>query len=305
MGLAAEQDTYLLDEFRPLLHGDDDVVHANIVQVYPGSNRPDDPPLHFLLLENCNPEYMSSAKLAASESMESLVSPNADDLVRLYFKNVHPVLPVISKARFLSAYLSDKRRIPASLRGAVYALACPFWDRTLSSDQPCRFSQWKLVDFAHDALRREHENLNLFTLQACLLLHHLEAPQSDSVETSSIWTLTAQATACAQMLGLHCDPGRWSLEPWEKRLRKKLWWATFWADCWSSVCHGTPPHLGRETFNTLPPDMDDALADEKVPSEASHLVEIENPATRALIAARFLETVKLAMILRDVLDCGL
>ena len=305
MGLAGEQDSYLLDAFRPLLRGDDNEIHANVVQVYPGSNRPDDPPVHFLLLQNENPYFTRHAKLAASESIESLVSSNADDLVRLYFKNVHPVYPIVSKRRFLAAYTSDKLCIPASLRGAVYALACPFWERTFGPNDPSPFPQWKLVDHAHEALRREHENLNLFSLQACLLLHHLQAPELDSVETSSMWTLTAQTTACAQMLGLHCDPGRWSLGPWEKSLRKRLWWATYWADCWSSVCHGNPPHISRESFNTLPPDMDDALADEEVPDEASHLLGEDNAAARAVVAARFLEMIKIATILRDVLDCGL
>lgn len=71
------------------------------------------------------------------------------------------------------------------------------------------------------------------------------------------------------MLGLHYDPGKWNLAPWEKRLRKKMWGAVYWADCWSSVCLGNPPHISNASFSTLPPDLDDALADERIPDNAA------------------------------------
>ncbi|KAH6609810.1 hypothetical protein Trco_003156 [Trichoderma cornu-damae] len=305
MGPSAEQDTYLLDAFRCLIISENDEIDANIIQVYPGGPSADDRPVHFLLLENENPDFTNEAKQTASDGTERLVWPYGEQLVRLYFKHVHPIYPVVTKTRFLRQYKSNRIKIPASLRGAIYGMACVFWDRDPTIKQARPFQQHQCIDHAHEALRREHENPTLFSLQACLLLHHITPPDVDSVETPSMWTLTAQATACAQTIGLHQDPTRWSIEPWEKRVRKKLWWAVYASDCWSAICHGNPPHISPTSFSTAPPDMDDIRADETVPDDLRYLVEPEDAVFQASVGARFLQFINLTMVLRDVLDCSL
>ncbi|KAM0483754.1 hypothetical protein ACHAPX_002250 [Trichoderma viride] len=300
MGPSGEQDMYLLDAFRCLIINENDELDANIIQVYPGGPTADDRPVHFLLLENENPDFTNEAKQAASDETETLAWPYGDHLVRLYFKHVHPIYPVVTKSRFLRQYKTNKMKIPSSLRGAVYAMASVFWD----VKEPCPFEQHQCIDHAHEALRREHENPNLFSLQAGLLLHHITPPDVDSVETPSMWTMTAQTTACAQTIGLHQDPARWSIEPWEKRVRKKLWWAVYASDCWSAICHGNPPHISHASFSTAPPDMDDIRADETVPEDLQHMVDPEDAVFQVSVGARFLQYINLTMILRDVLDCS-
>ncbi|PTB50692.1 hypothetical protein M431DRAFT_94416 [Trichoderma harzianum CBS 226.95] len=304
MGPSAEQDTYLLDAFRCLIISENDEIDANIIQVYPGGPSADDRPVHFLLLENENPDFTNEAKQSASDGTERLVWPYGERLIRLYFKHVHPIYPVVTKGRFLAQYKSNRMKIPASLRGAIYGLACVFWDRDPTIKEACPFQQHQCIDHAHEALRREHENPTLFSLQAGLLLHHITPPDVDSVETPSMWTMTAQTTACAQTIGLHQDPTRWSIEDWEKRVRKKLWWAVYAADCWSAICHGNPPHISPTTFSTLPPDMDDIRADETVPEDLRYLVEPEDAVFQASVGARFLQFINLTIVLRDVLDCA-
>lgn len=305
MGLSAEQDTYLLDAFRCLILSENDEIDANIIQVYPGGPQPDDRPVHFLLLENENPDFTNKAKETASDGTEILVWPYGENLIRLYFKHVHPIYPIVTKVRFLRQYATAKMAIPASLRGAIYAMACTFWNKDPTLKGPCPFEQHQLVDHAHEALRREHENPNLFSLQAGLLLHHITPPDVDSVETPSMWTMTAQTTACAQTIGLHQDPTRWSIEPWEKRLRKKLWWAVFASDCWSAICHGNPPHIHTSSYTTSPPDMDDIRADEDVPENLQYLVEPPNACFQAAVGARFLEMIRITRVLKEILDCSL
>ncbi|KAL7936487.1 permease for cytosine/purines, uracil, thiamine, allantoin domain-containing protein [Trichoderma chlorosporum] len=304
MGPSAEQDTYLLDAFRCLIISENDEIDANIIQVYPGGPSADDRPVHFLLLENENPDFTNEAKQTASDGTERLVWPYGERLVRLYFKHVHPIYPVVTKARFLRQYKSNRMKIPASLRGAIYGMACVFWDRDPTIKDACPFQQHQCIDHAHEALRREHENPNLFSLQAGLLLHHITPPDVDSVETPSMWTMTAQTTACAQTIGLHQDPTRWSIELWEKRVRKKLWWAVFAADCWSAICHGNPPHISPTSFSTIPPDMDDIRADETVPDDLRYLVEPDDAVFQAAVGARFLQFINLTIVLREVLDCA-
>lgn len=304
MGPAAEQDTYLLDDFRCVVLSERYNVDANIIQVYSGSDHPADHPVHFLLLQNGNPEYTMKTKKDASDAIESKVWPHGGDLIRLFFKHVHPMYPVVSKGRFLRRYKEAKEEIPASLRGAVYALASVFWDRDPSLQQPCPFQQHELIGKAHIALRWELENPNLFNLQACLLLLHAMPPVIDSAETPNTWIQTAEAVACAQMIGLHLDPTRWNIEPWEKKLRKKVWWGVYAADCWSAICHGNPPHIGLDTFDTLPPDMDDVRFDEDLPVDLQQMVEPNDANFHVSTGAGFLEIIKIARTTREIQHCS-
>ncbi|CAH0003618.1 unnamed protein product [Clonostachys byssicola] len=304
MGSAAEQDPHFLSAFRSLLLSEQDEIDANIIQVHDGGQGVGRHPVHFLLLLNGFPDHTNNAVKAASDTIETKVWPHGPALVRLYFKHIHPVYPIVSKVRFLRRYADNRLELPASLRGAVYALACVFWNQDPQLTDPCPFQQYELVAEAHSALRRELEAPNLFKLQACLLLLHITPPDIDSVETPTTWFMASQATACAQMIGLHQDPGPWNIAPWEKKLRKRLWWAVFATDCWSAVCHGNPPHIGPSTFDTTPLTVDDLRFDEDVPEDLHYLVNPEDRQFRVANSVRCLEAVNLAQNLRTILDCS-
>ncbi|KAL6357282.1 hypothetical protein LRP88_07440 [Fusarium phalaenopsidis] len=304
MGLAAEQDPYFLDAFRSLLLSEREGIDASFVQVYPGGQDPDDHPIHFLLLQDEFPAHKNQAKQAASDAIETFVWPHGPALVRLYFRHVHSAFPVISKGRFLRQYLTAKLDIPSSLRGAVYALACVFWRKDPSLEGSCPFQQHDLINHAQESLRRELESPNLWRLQASLLLMHMVPPDIDSVETPYTWIMASQATAAAQMIGLHQDPAKWSIAPWEKKLRRKLWWATYFTDCWSAVCHGNPPHIAADTFTTPPPDLEDLRSDEDLPLDLHHMVDPCNTSFRVPDGVRFLEMINIARDTRVILDCS-
>jgi hypothetical protein len=51
---------------------------------------------------------------------------------------------------------------------------------------------------------------------------------------------------------------------WEKRLRRKLWWATYAADIWTSIGHGNTPHIAPGSYDTSDLDMGDLATDEDV-----------------------------------------
>lgn len=306
LGPTSEQDMFLLDAFNcGILSEHRHYLDAKIVQVQPGGALPDNRPVHFLSLEIDHPEHVNRARQAASDAIEAKVWPYGENLVRLFFRHVHPVLPVVSKGRFLGRYQADKKRVPACLRGALYALASVFWRQDAAvRGTPCPWQQHELVAHAHAALRREIENPNLFVVQACLLLIHVTPPAIDIMEAPTTWTMAAQATACAQMIGLHQDPAQWNIDALEKRLRRRLWWATFVTDCWSSICHGSPPHIYASSFTTGPLSMDDVRADEDVPDHLRHLVEPPDAVFGVSAGARFMETVTIARHLRTVLDCS-
>lgn len=306
MGLSAEQDTHLLASFPSFIMNEMNGVGGEIVQVYAGNAAAGKPPIHFCILEDSFMPWDNRIRDAASDSIETKVAPYGPDLVRLYFKHVHPVYCVVSKVRFLRAYNNEKLSIPASLRGAVYGLAAVFWSQDPNlSGITCPFEQYELFHAAQASLERELDAPNLWKLQACLLMMHEESASNHTFQTPRTWTLSSQAVACAQMAGLHRDCSDWRIAPWEKSLRKKLWWATYITDAWSSVSHGNPPHIYPGSYTTSPPEMDDLKFDEDVPDDLRHMVEPENANFDVSTAARFLETVSLTQILHSLLDTAL
>ncbi|KAL7908462.1 hypothetical protein GGI35DRAFT_454221 [Trichoderma velutinum] len=308
LGRSSEQDGFLLDAFKYGILRDNFSLSANIAQVQSysaSSSKTGQSPIHFLLLRIEHPDHVKRDKQQVSDAIEGKVWPFGDNLIRLFFRHVHPAFPIVSKVRFLSRYHADKKSIPACLRGAIYALASVFWNRDHTlKDTSMPFVQHELTDYVHQVLRREMENPNLFILQACLLLQHVTPPAMDTLEAPTTWTLSAQATACAQMIGLHVEPGEWNINATERHLRRKLWWATFYADCWSAMCHGNPSHISSASYTTTPLTMDDMRWDEDVPDDVQYLVETEDRKFQISTGARFLEMVDVARSLRTVLDCS-
>ncbi|KAL2010952.1 hypothetical protein VTN00DRAFT_3670 [Thermoascus crustaceus] len=183
LGPSSDQDANLLSSFRSNILNETSYVDVNIRQVFAGSSESNSPPIHFNIVHDLFPDRDNRAKEIASDTIEAHVGPHGDSLVRLYFHFVHPAFPVLSKARFLEAYCQDRLSIPASLRGVIYGLACPFWaqDETLRLLSP--ISQAEFFEQAHAALNRELDSPKLSTLQACLLVLHETPPPTGTTES--------------------------------------------------------------------------------------------------------------------------
>lgn len=96
----------------------------------------------------------------------------------------------------------------------------------------------RLANVVKMALIEEAECADLVTVTA--FLHYLHLPTShpsDTVShynvagcnvkvTNSRWNMTTLLLNCAYQLGLHLDPGRWTIPDSEKRMRRLLWWMT-------------------------------------------------------------------------------
>nr|KAK5445832.1 hypothetical protein LTR18_003751 [Exophiala xenobiotica] len=303
LGLCSEQDTNLLASFRSVIMNENSRVAGDIMQVNPGSPVAGTPPVHFFILRDWFMPYDNCIKDESSRLIEAKVGLYGPSLVRLYFKHVHPVYCVVSKVRFLRAYKEDKLSIPASLRGAIYAMGSAYWNEDPNLRTIHRpFEQYELFQAAQASLERELEAPNLWRAQACLLMLHEKAASNTTFETPRLWTLSARAVSCAQMVGLHRDPSDWSIAPWEKSLRKRLWWATYMTDMWTSVSHGNPPHIYRASYTTSELTMDDLRFDEDVPEDLADMVDDTSATFDASTAARFLELVRLTQILHTLLE---
>jgi hypothetical protein len=305
IGLSGEQDTDLLASFRSSTLNETDRVDINVIQVFEGDTAKAMPAVHFSLIHDEFPIYDERAKQRASDAIESMVEGYRDALVRLYFRFVHPVFPILSKGRFLRMFTEDRLKISPGLRGSIYGLAQPYWayDTSLPSTSP--FTQVELFEQVNASLQRELDAPNLSNLQACLLVLHEQPAPNGTTETPRMWTLTGQAVACAQMIGLHRDPSLWNLAAWEKSLRKKLWWATYMADKWSSIAHGNPPHIHSSTFDTTEVDFGDLASDEDVDPLYHRLLHQDDHVYNITTGARFIEHVKLTRIMNELLETSL
>ena len=77
-------------------------------------------------------------------------------------------------------------------------------------------------------------------------------------------------------------------------------------DTWSSICHGNPPHIPADSFDTSNLSIEDLDSDENVLGlPGCHLLDEGDRILESRNAARFLENVKLTKILASVLKDAL
>ncbi|KAF1997441.1 hypothetical protein P154DRAFT_280653 [Amniculicola lignicola CBS 123094] len=167
--------------------------------------------------------------------VEQVVHPHGPALLDLYFRVVHPSFPIIQKHLFVERYRNGDRTFSPALMAGMYILALNWWsfDHKLASyPKP---DAARLEALANKSLSLAMERPKLSTVQAGLLL--LQRPEADS------WSLTTQLVAIGQELGLHLDCSGWSIPQWERGLRKRIAWALYMQDKWSSLIHGRPSHI--------------------------------------------------------------
>jgi hypothetical protein len=222
------------------------------------------------------------------EAVESLVAPHGGKLIDLYFSVVHPAFPVLQKYVFIEKYERDFREIPAPLLAAVYIMAINWWHHCeeLSHLPPPDVKE--LEGLAQTSLSDAMCRPKLSTVEAALVL--AQRPGGEQ------WAATAQIVAVSQELGLHLDCSNWMIPPWEKGLRRRLAWALYMQDKWSSLIHGRPSHLFAAnwavrslTVHDFPDvDWDEDNVEEKEDVEEGRLV--------------FMRFLKLTEILSEILD---
>uniref|UniRef100_A0A0D2XKV4 Zn(2)-C6 fungal-type domain-containing protein n=1 Tax=Fusarium oxysporum (strain Fo5176) TaxID=660025 RepID=A0A0D2XKV4_FUSOF len=92
-------------------------------------------------------------------------------------------------------------------------------------------------------------------------------------ESRLCWSLTGLAIHLARGMGLHRDGSQLALRPFEKELRRRLWWALLLLDIRSAEELGTDLIVGKSTFDTQMPsnlndkDISPDLVDSPAPRE--------------------------------------
>lgn len=225
------------------------------------------------------------------DNIERIVAPHGEALVKLYFRIVHPSFPILHKKVYLEKYSRTHREFSPPLLAAVYILALNWWSYSSELSRSIKPDVALLEDIAYRTLQDVSQRAKLSTVQAGLLL--LQRPGSNQA-----WQLTSQLVAIGQDLGLHLDCTNWRIPSWERGLRKRLAWALFMQDTWSSLIYGRPPHISETNWAVQPvsgTDFPESAADE---DEEDGSTEVEKG--RTLFSAMITLTKMLAEVLEDL-----
>ena len=255
--------------------GDSQFLHANAHD-------------RFLLLPDEATDHYDD-ELADIDAIEAIVAPHGQALIHLYFRIVHPSFPILHKKVFLEKYNRTHQEFSPPLLAAVYILALQYWSY-----------ENELLPF------KKPEIENLVTLAMRSLAYVVHRPKLSTVEAgllllqwrtgSSSWALTAQMVAVGQELGLHKDCSSWNIPIWEIGLRKRLAWALFMQDKWSSFMHGRPSHISEDDWAVQTLTEKDFPENSRDDDEREGSTEVEKG--RSI----FCRMVSLTQILADVLQ---
>ncbi|KAI1336688.1 fungal-specific transcription factor domain-containing protein [Xylariaceae sp. FL0016] len=194
------------------------------------------------MMMNANPSH---SKL---QIIERLLEPWTEDLLNVYFQRVNQCLPLIDRQWFDNQHSRSKDSISPALLSCLYAHSLVYWryDSRLAGERPPdnRFV-WNL---ANEALFSEiHLSPGLTTITAILL--NIGGRPTTSLIGNGVQL--GGAISLAHSLGLNHDPSSWDIMKSEQLLRMQIWWALLIHDRWSSLAHGTPPHI-QSAFHDVP-----------------------------------------------------
>ncbi|KAI9698530.1 MAG: Fungal specific transcription factor [Candelina mexicana] len=227
------------------------------------------------------------AEVRDLDEIEQIVSPYGPALINLYFRVVHPSFPILQEKVYLEKYSRTYREFSPTNLAAVYILALNWWSWNPDLAHQPKPSREKLEAIALRTLNDAIHRPKLSTVQAGLLL--LQRSNGDS------WNLTAQLVAVGQELGLHLDPTNWRIPAWERGLRKRLAWALYMQDKWSSLIHGRPSHIFAANW-AVPPITEGDFPGSDAGTDEKARFETEKGKTL------FIQMIALTEILAEVLD---
>jgi hypothetical protein len=146
-------------------------------------------------------------------------------------------------------------RCPLHLLGAMYALALRF----VSYDEQCAvwhaqtsLSADILWRFVYEELQEQIHQPEMSVVQATLLYLHKEPADEKRhslIDTPFTWSWTGKLVGLATSLALNTECSMWAIPSWEKRLRRRLWWAVYAEDKWRSLLMGRPPYIHSEEWD--------------------------------------------------------
>ncbi|KAH7367969.1 transcriptional activator protein DAL81 [Plectosphaerella cucumerina] len=241
---------------------------------------------HFMMRPDTKEEM--DAELANLDAIEKFVYPHGPELVKIYFRIVHPSFPILHKNVFLEKHGRSYRELTPTGLGAVYVLALNWWSYSHAlSGLPkpdAKVLEAKVLTMLFDVHRRP----KISDLQGGLVL-----TQSPNVGS---WALTGHLVAMAQNLGLNADCTDWQIPDWERGVRKRVAWALYMQDKWGALVYGRGSHIRADDWDVMPLTPSDFPETAKDDDREEGSAEIEKG------RQTFLRMVSLTRIVAELLD---
>ncbi|KAF9984279.1 hypothetical protein BGZ75_004133 [Mortierella antarctica] len=227
----------------------------------------------------------------------------ADHLIDCYFTFIHPYMPVLHKPTFMRQYRNPdpQMRPPGVLLNAMFAIASRYstHPEIVGTDPESFGDEYfnrakRLIDYEYELPRQS-------SIQALLLMTIYRFTSAKS--GGRVWVMLGMAIRMAQDMGMHRSSARWHLPPLETELRKRLWWACYVMDRWSSCCMGRPLGIDDIDCDVDYPsvvEQDWADADGKAGSPDEDSEKHKEELSFAL--RYFVENIKLAQIVGQILQ---
>lgn len=195
-------------------------------------------------------ERAIESELAESQvdGIEACVQPNGPRLIELFWRQIQPCYPILSKEVFMTSYTRSYKSVCPALLGAIYLSASRWWsyDTELSiRPMPDVSLLRKRVKQAIDS---SYHRPKLSAIQAVLLLLQCQPEDPLNPDHTYAWGLTSQALAIGQCLGLHLDASKWTIPSWERNVRKRISWALYMQDRWTALAYGRPVHVHHDDW---------------------------------------------------------
>ncbi|KAK3944806.1 fungal-specific transcription factor domain-containing protein [Diplogelasinospora grovesii] len=217
-----------------------------------------------------------------------------DELIEAYFTWVHPIVPVINRAKFMRQY-KDSKNPPSLLLLQAVLLAgsrvCtnPQLMDANGSSTPAALTFYKRAKALYDA---NYEDDRVTIVQSLLLMGwYWEGPED---VTKNVFYWSRVATIVAQGSGMHRSVEGSQLSKADKRLWKRIWWTLFTRDRSVAVALGRPCHINLDDS-----DVEMLTEDDFIEDETDHPSEF---APDPIHVQFFLQYVKLCEIMGLVLS---
>ncbi|KAF2109727.1 fungal-specific transcription factor domain-containing protein [Lophiotrema nucula] len=273
----------------------------------------EEPPLIFMLPDDAladkgEPRLDETIIEETRQEVTELIPDEVGErMIKLFFRFVYPYFPILSREHMLAS--GDPKSLiaslPLSLLTAIYATSLPFMlydDYLATAVVHSAPSASRLYRICWTAINQEMHAPRLATLQACVLV--LQRPPTNRyiMDTPWRWSCTAWTVSLASILGLCKSSSGWSgLPVWERRLRGRLWWATYVMDKWSLLGAGMPSNINDDYFDVPEPTLDDRdikdFATSRPPSSAG-----QRPNDLLAVPTHFYHLVRLTVILSDIVQ---
>lgn len=173
-------------------------------------------------------------KYLQCDAIEEIIGKNSAVLLSIYFRLVHPTLPILAKEPFYERYCRNYREIHPLLLVTIYLLALNWWE--LECNEFDNLVKPDVVMLEQIAISLMQDNLyetsKFSVLQALILLMNYNFKTvKNPFNSDIIWKTTSLISIFSQELGLNIPGHQLTNIPlWERKIRKIVIWAAVFHD---------------------------------------------------------------------------